>query len=97
MIDEMNPRDGISRIGCLREVTRRFSGYPAYADQVLLITAPGREPFAPVSLGDALHAWIANASRDNWGKARAQELPRTARRAESAPARIHAPNTGRQR
>jgi hypothetical protein len=33
-----------------------------------------QQPFAPVPLGDALQARIANASRDNWGGARAQEL-----------------------
>jgi hypothetical protein len=73
MIDELEPQNGIAHLGYLRPITRTFSGYPVYADQVLLITVPGHEPFAHVSLGEALHTWLADP-RDNWGKARAREL-----------------------
>jgi hypothetical protein len=58
----------------LQPVKRHYGGYPVYADQSLLITVPGREAFAAVSLETALQSWLENSPRDDWGRQRAQSL-----------------------
>jgi hypothetical protein len=47
---------------------------PVYGDRVLVITAPGREPYAPVALGEALQAWIEHSDASDHGRPHAEAL-----------------------